>query len=529
MKINRKIGIILLLVIVLPAFFFSVYEIGSLNQNEKIIEEIYNNQLDVILSSVNQYSDDVASTWAFKMNNLFSTPQRNLYSSLQQFIHNNPSMKGIFYTTDTSYKDVEIVLQDFNLSILNQRKVIGTLIRQNNKKINKLYLNLMGGYRKIEPFSSPQSSNLLYFVFAADDFHGQRMLCGMIVDVQGFVNQVLSPKIQAIVQEQFIISVLNVKGKKIVYSSEPRKYYQIATVKPLWLLPDMKLGIIYKGKTIEQLVRHRTYLNFALIFLLDALFICGTWFVFRSIKNEMQLAQMRADFISNISHEIRTPLALISVYIETILLGRSKAEKLQEYYRIIHQETGRLTGIVNKILNFSKMEEKKFKYNFGPVSLNDLAESILQRYDFHLKNNEFTVEVNLEPNLPLISGDREALMEVILNLMDNAIKYSVNEKYIAIATTSDNKHVSILITDHGIGIPEDQHQYVFDKFFRVSDSDVQQVKGSGLGLAIVKNIVEGHGGHISLITNSGKGTTFKVVFRRLPEKENSLPKKLEHA
>ena len=250
----------------------------------------------------------------------------------------------------------------------------------------------MGGYRKIEPFSSPQSANLLYFVFIAEDSQGQHLLCGMIIDVKGFVNQVLSPKIQAIVQEQFIINVLNEKEHKIIYSSEPKRYFQASIIKPLWLLPDMKIGIIYKGVTIQQLVRERTYLNFALILLLDILFIFGTWFVFRSIKNEIQLAQMRADFISNISHEIRTPLALISVYIETILLGRSKAEKLQEYYQIIHQETGRLTGIVNKILNFSKMEEKKLKYNFSPLSMNDLAEAVLHRFDFHLKNREFIVK-----------------------------------------------------------------------------------------------------------------------------------------
>ena len=144
MKINRRIVIILLLVIILPAFFFSVYEIGSLNQNEKIIGQIYDNQLDVILSSVNQYSDDVASTWAFRMNNIFSSSQHNTYNALLQFIRNNPSMKGVFYSTDTSYKNTEIVLDDYSLSILNQRKVLGSILHQNRIKIKKLYQNLYG-------------------------------------------------------------------------------------------------------------------------------------------------------------------------------------------------------------------------------------------------------------------------------------------------------------------------------------------------------------------------------------------------
>lgn len=520
MKINRKIGIILLLVIILPAIFFSVYQIGSLNQNEKIIEEIYNNQLDVILSSVNRYSDDVASSWAFKMNNYFSSPQLNLYNSLHQYIKNNPSMKGVFYCNDSSYKNIEVVLRDYNLSILNQQEIISGILAEHAKKINKLYINLRGGWRKIEPFSSPRSSNLLYFVFIADNYQGNKTLCGMIVDVQEFVNQVLSPKIQAIVQESFIISVLKNKEKKIIYTSEPIKYNQVSHIKPLWLLPDLTLGIIFKGRTIEQLVRDRTYLNFIMILLLDVLFLLGTWFVFRSIKNEVQLAKMRADFISNVSHEIRTPLSLILLYIETIMLGRIKPGKLNYYYQIIHQETGRLIGIVNKILNFSKIEEKKFKYNFSPVNLNEVVEVIMERYNYHLTNNDFTISVNLEPELPLINGDRDALFEVMVNLIDNVIKYSKQDRYINVETYSNNGNISISISDRGIGIPETQQKYVFDKFFRVADIEVQNVKGSGLGLTIVKNIVESHYGHISVTSNPGKGTTFKLDFPKLNTKES---------
>src|SRR5208283_2988958 len=174
MKINRRIGILILLVVVLPAIFFSIYQIGSLNQNEKIIEEIYNNQLDVILSSVNRYSDDVASSWAFKMNNYFSSPQSNLYNTLHQYILNNPSMKGVFYCNDTSYQNIEIVLRDYNLSILNQQQIISGLLVGHSKIIQRLYINLQGGWRKIEPFSSPKTSKLLYFVFISDNYQGKK-------------------------------------------------------------------------------------------------------------------------------------------------------------------------------------------------------------------------------------------------------------------------------------------------------------------------------------------------------------------
>jgi|ERR1035437_9282766 two-component system phosphate regulon sensor histidine kinase PhoR len=519
MKKNRKIGIILLLIVFLPALFFSVYEIGSLNQNETIIEEIYNNQLEVILSSVNQYSEDVASSWAINMNTIFAYPQQNLYTSLQQFIHNNSSIKGIFYTTDTSYKDITMNLREYTSSSYINRNEIGDILRQDSKKINKLYLYLAGGYRKIEAFSSLKFPNITYFVFLADNYRGHKMLCGMIIDSRSFVHQVLAPKIQAIVEERFIINVMNSDKKELIYASEPGDIKKISRIKALWLLPNFNLGIIYKGKTIEQLVHDRTYLNFTLIFLLDILFLIGTWFVFRSIKTEIQLSQIRADFISNVSHEIRTPLALISVYIETILLGRVKSDKLKEYYQIIYQETGRLTGIVNKILNFSRIEERKYKYNFGNLNLNEVVANVLQRFDYHLKTHNFEVHVELDKTLPEISGDREALYEVLINLVDNAIKYSFDEKYISVTTGKDKTMVYLEITDKGIGIPEEQQKYIFDKFFRVTDGEVQNVGGSGLGLAIVKHIMEGHNGKINIVSSPGKGSAFRLLFQAIKADE----------
>jgi two-component system, OmpR family, phosphate regulon sensor histidine kinase PhoR len=361
--------------------------------------------------------------------------------------------------------------------------------------------------------------NITYLVFLADNYKSHKMLCGMIIDSRNFVHQVLAPKIQAIVEERFIISVMSGSKKETVYASEPVDVKRISRIKALWLLPNMHLGIIYKGKTIEQLVHDRTYLNFTLIFLLDILFLIGTWFVFRSIKTEIQLSQIRADFISNVSHEIRTPLALISVYIETILLGRVKSDKLKEYYQIIYQETGRLTGIVNKILNFSRIEERKYKYNFGNLNLNDIVANVLQRFDYHLKTHNFEVHVELDKSISEISGDKDALYEVLINLVDNAIKYSFEDKYIGLSTGRDKTMVYLEISDRGIGIPEEQQKYIFDKFFRVTDGEVQNVGGSGLGLAIVKHILEGHNGKIALTSAPGKGSTFRLIFPAIKVEE----------
>lgn len=511
MKFNKKIISILFLVIVLPALFFSVYEVGSLSRNEEIIEEIYNNQLEGILSSVNYYSESITSNWAINLNSIFSNPQQDLDKDLRRYIHGNPSMKGVFYISDTSNIDPEIVLQDFSLSFLNQRKIITSIVKGNPKKINRLYLYLRDRYRKVEPFTSVHSQNFTYLFFVVENNIEKKMLCGLIISDKDFANQILGPKIQTIVKDKFIIKIIDERDRKFLYSSELSKNKNLNQTKPLWFLPKFKLGIIYKGKTIQELVRERTYLNFALIVLIDLLFLIGAWILFKNLKTEIQLSQMRSDFISNVSHEIRTPLALISVYTETILLGRVKPEKLKEYHQIIHEETNRLTDIVNKILNFSKIEEKKYQYNFNTQNLNVIVSSILQRFDYHLKNKNFTTETSLAPEMPAIMADYEAIYEVLMNLIDNAIKYSPEEKYLRVETLVDKDNAVLIITDHGIGIPESHQKYVFDRFFRVPEGEIQNVRGSGLGLAIVKQIIEEHHGSIILNSAFGKGSTFKIL------------------
>lgn len=511
MKLNKKIIIILFLVIVLPALFFSVYEIGSLSRNEEIIEEIYNNQLEGILSSVNYYSESITSNWAINLNSIFSNPQHNLDKDIRHYIHGNPSMKGFFYISDTANINPEIVLQDFSLSFLNQRKIISSIIKSNPKKIKRLYLYLRDRYRKVEPFTSLHSQNFTYLFFVVDNENGREILCGLIISDKDFVSQILHPKIQTVVKDKFIINIFNERDRKFLYSSELSNNHTLNQTKALWFLPRFKLGIITKGKTIQELVRERTYLNFALIVFIDLLFLIGAWILFKNLKTEIQLSQMRSDFISNVSHEIRTPLALISIYNETILLGRVKPDKLKEYHEIIQQETNRLTDIVNKILNFSKIEEKKYQYNFNPQNLNVIVSNIIQRFDYHLKNKNFTVETSLASEMPEILVDYDAIYEVLMNLIDNAIKYSPEEKYIMVETSVDKDHAVLVVTDHGIGIPESHQKYVFDRFFRVPDGEIQNVRGSGLGLAIVKQIIDEHHGSIVLNSIFGKGSAFKIM------------------
>lgn len=237
----------------------------------------------------------------------------------------------------------------------------------------------------------------------------------------------------------------------------------------------------------------------------------------------MELVALRTDFVSNVSHELRTPLALIRMFAETLEMKRVKTEaKRQEYYSIILHETERLTRLINNILNFSRMESRTRRYSFASMDLNALIGSILTVYSYRLETLGFTVETSLAPELPQITADEEAVAEALHNLIDNAIKYSGERKFLRITTSVSGNTIRISVQDRGVGIPKEHHSKVFEKFYRVSQGLVHTAKGSGLGLAIVHHIVDAHGGTISIDSEPGSGSTFTITLPlRTPHQQQS--------
>ncbi|NJK86111.1 MAG: hypothetical protein HC906_09230 [Bacteroidales bacterium] len=180
----------------------------------------------------------------------------------------------------------------------------------------------------------------------------------LVIYPEQFVNEVLDPKIQEIVRGKFYINAFDSVTNKFIYTSE-KQYVpdKIIESKPFWLLQGYKMGIELKDLTIADLTQSRLKRNIFLIFLIDTVLLLTAYIIFRNIKKQIELTQMKSDFVSSVSHEIRTPLALISMYIETLEMGRIKTEeKVKEYYSVIMNETQRLSGMVNRILSFLKLK-----------------------------------------------------------------------------------------------------------------------------------------------------------------------------
>jgi two-component system phosphate regulon sensor histidine kinase PhoR len=274
------------------------------------------------------------------------------------------------------------------------------------------------------------------------------------------------------------------------------------------------MGIELKDITIADLARERIRKNLLLIGIMDIILLFGAWLIFRNIKKQVELSQLKSDFVSGVSHEIRTPLALISMYIETLEMGRVKnAEKVKEYYSVILNETSRLSGIVNRILSFSQIENNKRKYVLSETNLNEIVENSALSFRYTIENKGFKYSFEPDKELPLIMADQEAIADAFVNLIDNAMKYSIEQKDITVRTGRTIDHAFIEVEDKGIGISEKNQKYIFDRFYRVTEKNLaNRVKGSGLGLAIVKHIIDAHKGDIYVKSSPGSGSLFRLLF-----------------
>jgi two-component system phosphate regulon sensor histidine kinase PhoR len=520
-KTVKKIGIILLFIIILPVILLTFNELNTLSDNEKVLEEIYADQLEAVLFSINQYSEDVVSSWATQIDilleNLEHTEKYKSIEAIDSFFNNYPSLVMIMladsikddrliflYTSGTSF-----IYNDMKDELNNEYR---NILSGNEKTIRRLFTYKRGNYRKIETMRSDSlnDTEILVFINEAPD---RNELRGIILDPQMFINRILSPKIQEVAQDEFVISIFNRESKYEFNSTKDSRVRNIQQERNLWIFPEYKVGITIKGKTIEDVVRERAVTNIVMISLLALILVVGVWIVYRNVKREVELAQIKSDFVSSVSHELRTPLALISMFSETLEMNRVKSdEKRQEYYSIISQEANRLGRIVNTILNFSKMEAGKRKFQFEEKNLNDIVEQMFGNYKFHLKNKNFQFNLSPDKNVPKIKIDEEAVSEAIINLIDNAVKYSDDKKEIKIKTGTDYNFAYVEVSDKGIGISSEDQKKIFDKFFRVSTGLVHNAKGTGLGLTLVKHIMEAHNGKIRLKSRLGEGSTFILLF-----------------
>jgi len=233
----------------------------------------------------------------------------------------------------------------------------------------------------------------------------------------------------------------------------------------------------------------------------------------QSVARQLKLSQMKSDFVSNVSHELRTPLASIRVFGEYMRLGRvTKQDKIVEYGEYIEAESRRLTQLINNILDFSRIESSQKNYKFVDTDIVELVAHTVSGFGVPMRDNGVEIAFRApDTPLPPVSVDRDAIAQVLMNLLDNAVKFSGDRKQIEVTIDSSITSVKIAVRDHGIGIAASEQKKIFEKFYRAGSALVHDVRGSGLGLTIVQHVMEAHGGRIEVESKPGEGSTFTIV------------------
>src|SRR6516164_861786 len=275
--------------------------------------------------------------------------------------------------------------------------------------------------------------------------------------------------------------------------------------------PGLTLAIKLHGTTLASLGQRFIRTSFLILGALSVLLAAGILLTYRNVWKEMALARLKSDFVSNVSHELRTPLALIRLYAETLEMGRlSSQEKHQQYYSIIRKESERLSALINNILDFSRIEAGRKEYDFRETDMRELVHNTLESYRYQIEQHGFTYEEKID-EVPPMRVDREAIARSLVNLVNNALKYSQDRKYIAVNLYGENGHVNLEVIDHGIGIASSEQAKIFEKFYRVGDPLVHNTKGSGLGLSLVQHIARAHGGDVVVDSTPGAGSKFTIT------------------
>jgi len=256
----------------------------------------------------------------------------------------------------------------------------------------------------------------------------------------------------------------------------------------------------------------RDYLFGGLIVALVATTIAGTAATVAVLAREARVSRLQTDFVNKVSHDLRTPLTSIRMFVETLQLGRLQDPARQaEALEIISDETARLSGLINRLLDWARMESGRRSYELRRERIEPIVDAALQAFAPQLIVHPADLRRDVEPDLPTIWGDRQALAEALLNLLNNAFKYTGPDKRIEVTARRSGPTIFLSVADNGPGIPKREQKRIFDRFYRAKDPLERGIEGTGLGLSMVKHIVSGHGGRITVASELGQGATFTIA------------------
>ena len=357
------------------------------------------------------------------------------------------------------------------------------------------------------------------------DEHGRVLaVAGAILDETHFRGTLLPeviarvlPETEEAPREGLVLRVEDADRGRVYGPPDVSSVVPIRSGRFSFVFTDWKLSLYNLGPASPGW--ERTDLRFSAVLsgVLALVLLAGVALALQAAKREMRLSQMKADFVSNVSHELRTPVASIRVFADLLRSGKVGApEKIVEYGDRIETESRRLSNLIDKILEFSRMESGQKTYEFAPIDPEELLVRTTEWFRRRPFADGFDLRLEMpEAPIPRIMGDADALSQAVHNLIENAAKYSGGAKEITVRVDvrtvgRESPCLRIEVRDRGIGIDKAEQKRIFERFHRVSTHGVHDVTGSGLGLSIVREIVRAHGGRVNVESELGVGSVFSI-------------------
>ena len=341
--------------------------------------------------------------------------------------------------------------------------------------------------------------------------------------------QTVVQEIEPTLREEICIALLDDTAKPVALShpgfhaawKRPFVATEIGETLPHW---EVAVYLLNPAKLTQSAHTLKLTLGLLIVLLLLAIGI-GSWLIVADLNRQLTLARQKTDFVSNVSHELKTPLTSIRMFSELLAEGRvTDRAKQRSYLGIITAETARLTRLINNVLDFARIERGEEKYNFQQCDLVSVVRETADSYRPRLEASGFQFACELPDSPIFVNGDRDALAQVVVNLLSNAEKYSDSRTEITLAMdpavaqgelTSPGTlpRVKVKVLDRGLGVPKGCEEKIFEQFYRAHDSLSNGIQGSGLGLTLARQIARAHGGDVTYEPRDGGGSCFTL---RLP-------------